>query len=128
MKKYLLLLLMPLYIGVSSGITLNYHYCMGKLAEVSLWRDAACPVCGMKHAAHKCCATETQLIKLSLDQDVAHAAIHHFTPSVTTLLFDKAEWCALLIPESHVITYVAEKYPPDCNSVPLFIHNCTFLI
>ena len=119
---------MLLYIVVSSGITMNYHYCMGQLADVSLWQKAACPACGMKHDTHKCCTTDTELIKLSLDQDVAHFNSTNFTPSVVTLLFDISEWHSLLVPEQHSIAYAPRKSPPDCSSVPLFIHNCTFLI
>lgn len=129
MKKYLLLLIMPLYLVLSSGITLNYHYCMGHLADVSLWQKGVCPACGMKHDdTHKCCSTDTELIKISLDQDVAHFHITDFTPAVTTLLFDLAKWHSLLIPEQTAVAYIPQESPPDCSSVPLFIHNCTFLI
>nr|WP_320058261.1 hypothetical protein [uncultured Bacteroides sp.] len=128
MRKHLLTIFMLLYIVVSSGITINYHYCMGKLADVSLWQEAVCPACGMKHDTHKCCSTDTKLIKLSLDQEVAHLSITDFVPSVTTLLFDISEWNSLLAPEQYSIAYIPQKSPPDCSSVPLFIHNCTFLI
>ena len=67
MRRFLLFILAVLYLGVSSGFALNYHYCMGKLAEVSLQYLDTCPSCGEAGTSHKCCSTETEYVKLSSD-------------------------------------------------------------
>gem|GEM_PF-4498858 len=64
MKRFLIVIFALLYIGLSSGITLTIHHCMGKLVEVGIWQDETCNTCGAKHAHKSCCSTETQFIKM----------------------------------------------------------------
>ena len=88
MRRFLLFILAVLYLGVSSGFALNYHYCMGKLAEVSLQYLDTCPSCGEAGTSHKCCSTETEYVKLSVDQDVANTLVQLSAPVAVVLLFD----------------------------------------
>ena len=80
MRRFLLFILAVLYLGVSSGFALNYHYCMGKLAEVSLQYLDTCPSCGEAGTSHKCCSTKTEYVKLSVDQDVANTLVQLSAP------------------------------------------------
>ena len=128
MKKYLLVLLTILYIGVSSGIALNIHHCMGKLVEVDLWLKDTCPSCKEKKQSNHCCSTETQLVKMTVDQNVDQIPVINYTPVALSLLFDIRE---LLVLSETVKTTVSESYfntPPECSGAELCIRNCSFLI
>ena len=115
MRRFLLFILAVLYLGVSSGFALNYHYCMGKLAEVSLQYLDTCPSCGEAGTSHKCCSTETEYVKLSVDQDVANTLVQLSAPVAVVLLFD--------LLDSYKIAGREEN-----SAIPLFVHHCTFLI
>lgn len=97
MKKYLLVILTILYVGVSSGIALNIHHCMGKLVEVDLWLTDICPSCKEKKQSPHCCSTETQLIKMTVDQNVNQVPTFDYTPVTLSLLFDIREFLVLSV-------------------------------
>lgn len=128
MKRFLLILFTLLYIGVISGITLDYHYCMGRLADVSVWHDVSCPSCGEKANSHTCCSTQTEVVQLVVDQNVSPAPAIAFTPVVIALLFDRLYQSMLCEPEDVNSSWQAFDTPPESNSLPLFVHHCTFLI
>lgn len=128
MKKFLIVILTLMYVGVSSGIALDYHYCMGKLADVNVWHDDTCASCGEKEQPSPCCSTETQLLKLSADQNVTPVIVTDFTPVAVDLLFAFITSYSLLSGEETQVFTTFYDLPPECRQVPLFIHNCTFLI
>lgn len=117
-----------MYVGVSSGIALNYHYCMGKLADVNVWHDETCSSCGEKEQPSHCCSTETQLLKLSVDQNVSPVIVTDFTPVAIDLLFTLTTSYSLLNEEEALTFASFYDLPPECRQVPLFIHHCSFLI
>ena len=88
MKRFLIVIFALLYIGLSSGITLTLHHCMGKLVEVNMWQDETCNTCGAKHTHKSCCSTETQFIKISDDQNVDQLQVIKHVPVAIALLFD----------------------------------------
>ena len=64
MKRLFTLLIAILYLGVSSGIALQVHYCMDKVAAFTLMPAASdkCDTCGMK--GNSCCRDEVTFFKL----------------------------------------------------------------
>lgn len=77
MKKLFAFLLIILYTTASSGVVLNVHYCMGKLAsvEVDNFSSKLCK-CGMKQTESGCCHSELKVIKLSNAHKGSIANIH----------------------------------------------------
>jgi hypothetical protein len=65
-KKFAIALIAILYLGVSSGIAMEIHYCMGKKAGVDFYGEngSKCGKCGMKEKKG-CCNDEHKFIKLS---------------------------------------------------------------
>src|SRR5580765_6525008 len=65
MKKFIVAILAILYLGVSSGIAMEIHYCMGKKAGVELYGsdNDKCGKCGMKGKSG-CCSDEHKFYKL----------------------------------------------------------------
>jgi hypothetical protein len=66
MKKIIVAILAFLYLGVSSGIAMEIHYCMGKKAGVNLYGNGndKCGKCGMKEKKG-CCNDEHKFYKLN---------------------------------------------------------------
>lgn len=55
-----------LYLGFTSGIVVNWHYCMGDLAAVEWGMDhgTSCSKCGMEDRKG-CCETTYQVLKVN---------------------------------------------------------------
>ena len=70
MKKAILLIVMTLYLFVSSGVIVNFHYCMNRLASTEFFgsQSEKCGKCGM-HAddADGCCKDEIKVVKMEED-------------------------------------------------------------
>ncbi|MEO5890756.1 MAG: hypothetical protein ABIQ31_10910 [Ferruginibacter sp.] len=67
MKKIVVAIFAMLYMGVSSGIAMEIHYCMGKKAGIDFYGDQKdkCGKCGMKGKKGGCCNDEHKFIKLN---------------------------------------------------------------
>jgi len=66
MKKFVVAIVAVLYMGVSSGIAMDIHYCMGKMVGANLYGglNEKCSKCGMKEK-QGCCKDEHQFYKLN---------------------------------------------------------------
>lgn len=128
MKKIVLIILTLLYAVVSSGITLNLHYCMGRLTGVEWGSASVCASCGQKKMASHCCSNETQYVKLALDQDVSQATVTSLSPAVVELMPVFQTGLGEMLPEDILQPSAVFDSPPGQTGVPLFVHHCTFLI
>lgn len=132
MKRLLVVIFLFVYIGTSTGVTLNIHRCMGKLVNVELWQNDKCSSCGAEKSkqAHSCCTTEMQQIKLTVDQSVAQLPVIKHIPIVIALLFDVSDLFTLY--ENRQAALFVSGYhfktPPECSGTERLIQNCTFLI
>jgi hypothetical protein len=133
MKKFIVAILAVLYLGTSTGATVNLHYCMGKLSDWSLIHDESktCGTCGMKKVQHQkkgCCKDEKKFVKIDSDQKFSGKTINTFR-LVGFALPLSFEEC------NHFIIYPDCSYkqsvghsPPSKNGVDIYIRNCVFLI
>lgn len=106
MRKVLYTAVVAVYLLLSSGLVLQLHYCMDRLAEVGLFhsdhRDA-CEDCGMDmNADNDCCHDRTDVIKLVQDQTHAPAPV---TLQKPILAAPTPDWS--LLGQLHTDTYVA---------------------
>lgn len=108
MKRFLIVIFALLYIGLSSGITLTIHHCMGKLVEVGIWQDETCNTCGAKNV------DQLQVIK--------------YVPMAIALLFDLRDLYNLPETEQEANIPVHSNTPPEWSGTDRLIHHCTFLI
>lgn len=127
MKKFILIILTLLYAVVSSGITVNVHYCMGRMADVEWGSASACTMCGQKKTSD-CCKDEAHYIKLAVDQDVNHVVVTNLVPVVTELLPVLYAGFLSLEVEDTCQSFIAFDSPPKQKGVPLFVYHCTYLI
>jgi hypothetical protein len=69
LKRIFTILLAVIYLVVSSGLIMELHHCMGKLAgsSVSLFgkqHQDKCDNCGMEDKTNTCCKDEVKLVKI----------------------------------------------------------------
>ena len=127
MKKGLIFILAIIYITLTSGIVVNIHYCMGRVAGVTYGAEAEhrCDKCGME-SKKGCCGTEHKLVKADSDHIYA-------TPISAPLTF------AAVVPKvfpdyNFAITFASQHYntqyhsPPDFRTNDLSVYNSVFRI
>jgi hypothetical protein len=129
MKKVLISILAIVYLAVSSGVVVEMHYCMGKLAGIELYggNDEKCGRCGMIEKKSGCCHDELKIYKLN----DAHK-------NVTNATSFEAAWIAIvhhydaytfwLEPVHPAVMQTPVHAPPDIGNPPIHIANCVFRI
>jgi hypothetical protein len=79
-KRSLIAILAIFYLVISSGFTINFHYCMGKLKTVKLQAIAG-KVCGCNAGENnKCCQSEYKVVKLQSEHKVSDASYNVSAP------------------------------------------------
>ena len=78
LKRIFTILLAVVYLVVSSGLIMELHHCMGKLAGSSVsffgeQHNDKCDNCGMEDKQSGCCKDEVKTFKSSPDQVLAKA-------------------------------------------------------
>ena len=132
MKKVLLTVIAMFYLGISSGSTLHFHYCMGELVSWGLEKQSSelCELCGMPKSHSKgksCCQDQQQETKVDQSQ-TASQNVYQFNPPFQAI-----------IPAVFFLDYAVEvpvkitrealsNAPPDGEKVPVFLKNCTYRI
>jgi hypothetical protein len=126
-KKGLIFLLAIIYITLTSGVVVNIHYCMGRIAGVTYGAEAEhyCDKCGMEQKKG-CCDTEHKLVKADSDHIYAKSIS---APLTFVALIPKS------FPELNIsFTPSGEHYntqyhsPPDFRSNNLSVYNSVFRI
>lgn len=130
MKKLFITITALVYLTVSSGATVNLHYCMGKLMswDLSSKSESKCGSCGMEKTGHKgCCNDEQKTLKVDKDQKLAESAFQFLSISSVAIAVIPAE-----LPLMYSSTLVADNptahAPPRPGGVPIFILNRNFRI
>ena len=125
MKKTVVFILAFLYLGLTTGLAVDIHYCMGKIADVQIEypvKEEACNKCKTKMP---CCADHFELVKVN---DVHQPAATDFKielPPVQLHTFNDLI-AQLSLP-------LIQNAIENVNSPPLFlpdinIQNCVFKI
>jgi hypothetical protein len=126
-KKGLIFLLAVIYITLTSGVVVNIHYCMGRIAGVSYGHEAdhKCGKCGMQNK-EGCCGTEHKLIKA--DDDHIYSKTVSATSSLPAVI--PAGYPEHTSPLSSTADHSSSLYhsPPDVRGNHLFVHNSIFRI
>lgn len=127
MKKLLVAILAIIYLGVSSGIAMNIHYCMGKLFSVELMHtNDKCSKCGMKTGKNSCCNDKFKIVKLTDSHKIISNDINIFTPVV--ILDNSKSIFDTDLHNTQVITLFNNHSPPISRGISLCILNSVFRI
>lgn len=116
-----------MYLGLSSGLAVNIHYCMGKVTDVDVnnYNDKSC-VCNMKGANMPCCGHFYELVKVNDAHQAVASDFSFKSPEITLHNFNNL--MALLIqPQTHSIIN-ASHIPPLLSPPDIYIQNCVFRI
>jgi len=130
-KKLFITFLAVLYLGASSGATLHYQFCMGRLVKVSLWHNHTekCHTCGMDRkvkAIKKCCTDKHQQLKSEKSGSLTYSQFTFATSAGLPVILPFEAMNCSYVPL--IIAYPVSKAPPSVPAVPVFLRNCVFRI
>ncbi|MGE7774325.1 HYC_CC_PP family protein [Chitinophaga sp. NPDC101104] len=128
MKKFLTICIAILYSLITSGFSVNVHYCMGELASVDLHdsHDEGCNKCGMEKKG-ECCKDEARFVKYDDSHQGAKAGVSLPEPSPVILTLLQPAWQPSLAAAPVFAEWAPINAPPP-NGVPLYKQFCLFLI
>lgn len=119
-----------LYITISSGATINIHYCMGKLVgwDINHSSTDKCEVCGMHSSAKKgCCQNTQKILQIEKDQKASESIFHFVNTGALLFTIHYTE-----LPDYSLVALRMQQpiahAPPESGSVPDFIRFCNFRI
>lgn len=126
MKKFIVAILAFLYLGVSSGIAMEIHYCMGKKAGVEFYGsdNEKCGKCGMTEKKSGCCNDEHKFYKLN---DSHKNVSNDLSFEIPIAIIAKSNSDQITYPLFDPFTLEVTNHSPPINTGPSFcILNCTF--
>ncbi len=129
MKKVLIGILAIVYLAVSSGVVMELHYCMGKLAGVELYggKDDRCGRCGMTEKKGGCCHDELKIYKLEdAHKNVTNA--FSFGEEKVAVISNYAVSPLWPEPLQAAALPAPVHSPPDIGGPSINITNCVFRI
>lgn len=128
MKKIFISLLAILYLGISSGVAMELHYCMGNKAGMELYGSSSdkCGKCGMTDSKSGCCHDEFKFYKLN-DSHKLVSNDFGFSSNIPAVISEYFVYDWQLSENSNLFS---NNYfiPPDFNKPPLRIMNGVFRI
>lgn len=129
MKKSFLILFSLFYLTVASGITINLHYCNGKLRQISLFnspKGKGC--CGKKMESKKCCSDKAAFVKVNDNHNSSKSinlSYNHFKIVDVALLAPKV---SLYVSENILNNTLNYHAPPALYDNPLYLKHRVLLI
>jgi len=132
MKKTIALISFLCYFAVTSGVVINFHYCMKKLASVHLFESTAdeCSVCGMdthEFKASGCCRDEVKLVKLEQDQNKLTLASYDI-PSIEPVAIVPSEFIVTPFTNVDEQRHFHNHFPPLLSAQDTYLQNNVFRI
>lgn len=128
MKKIVVAISLMLYLGVSTGIVVNFHYCMDRLASTQIFGHEAkvCGQCGMHmDEAMGCCRDEVKVVKMDDDQRVTFADMLVIqAPAI--LPIDYSNYFYEFLPESIHKGSLKNHSPPLLSEQDTYLQNRVF--
>lgn len=122
MKYFNSILISFIYILVSSGASVNLHYCGGVLEGIQINTESQSCCCGIVDVSSSCCDYEELILDMDVDENVAsNLSIKIFSKIIFSS--SSAEvFRTEQIEEEPLLVY---NIPPP-KSEPIWLLNCTF--
>ncbi|MEC5142535.1 hypothetical protein [Chitinophaga sp. 212800010-3] len=130
MKRILAIFFALLYTTLTSGVAVNVHYCMGKLAGIE-WQetpDGFCQKCKKPAKGMDCCKNEFKFCKVTESHQAAKTLQPNFSLYQADLQLPVRELPTPVIAVTDAPIGGYPHDPPDISDTPIFLKNCTFLI
>jgi hypothetical protein len=129
-KQVCATILALVYLYCTVGATIQQHYCMGELVNISLFgsSDAACGKCGMeKHTANKDCCKDISILVKGADTHNFSQSVYDFHASSFILSVTHFVSSCLNFPQTEIANLYRAHSPPLLR-YPLFIQLRNFRI
>jgi len=117
-KKSFAIVLALIYLMVSSGVLVEIHHCMGRIADTGLRimassADDTCGQCGMNksNAGKHCCKDEYKQVKISVDQKPSSQIFSPEAPLVAEVPVHWPQVNVQLADASTILSYQAHAPP-----------------
>lgn len=125
MKKLITIILAFFYLASTAGVTLNHHYCGGKLASVNivfLDTEHKCG-CGSKKMKKGCCKNKTQYLKVNAHQKNNNSIAVPTIKKIEDFFFS-------LVPNSNTISsaFLNKSKFREAYSTPVVSENPVYLL
>lgn len=127
MKEFAIILLMLFYGLSSSGMSVTFHYCCGKLDDITFTSDFKNNCLDGEHfSKQKCCDNKKVDLKLKADQErtIKEVNVNGSQP----VSIPSAYRTVPLFPDEKPVNELPTGPPLVTSSNPLFIQNCVFRI
>jgi hypothetical protein len=127
MKKAFSLILLMVYFVVSTGFTVNLHYCMDRFHswELGPSEEDACATCGMKTTdSNGCCRDEVKTVKLQQDLVQAKYVVAEF--SLPALVTTVPEHIVAPFQNTTQVLIPCDTGPPLISEQDTYLENCVF--
>lgn len=127
MKKFTVAILAFIYLGVSSGIAMNVHYCMGKISSIDLVHGKdKCGKCGMKSGGSGCCKNEIKIVKLGDSHTLIADNLNLLVPVGIIPVYENNFISQPF--QAHTSSLINNNSPPDLSGRSLCILHSVFRI
>lgn len=128
MKAFIIILFSVFYLLVSTGTSLNIHYCGGKLRNITFTSFSEKECCGGKMKSKGCCRNEKIVIKVKDKQQLNET---HKISLIKEIIIPNNE--IYYLPYTSFYTSkndIPENYhaPPIFYKTPLFLKNRVLII
>ena len=130
MVKFITSISFLLYFAATSGVVINSHYCMKRLASVHLFETHAkvCGRCGMEtHESNGCCRDEVKVVKLVLDQDIQEVA-SYYIPAVEIISVTPSAFIVASFENIYLQRHFHNHSPPLLSAQDTYLQNNVFRI
>ena len=127
MKFFASILFCFLYLTSTSGITLNAHYCGGKVKHISFFKKSEKNCCGKKKMKKNCCKDKKNSFKVKDNHESGSFLKLKNTPLEynNAVILIKFSFNSIIINKYFIYYY---HYPPVFYDNPLYLKNQVFLI
>ena len=130
MKKIIASIAFACYLAVTSGILVNFHYCMNRLASLQFFatENKKCPKCGMHiEKSHGCCRDEVKIIKMEVDQKATSNIVFEL-PAWHSVDQEPSQFIAASFYNDAGTRHYQNHSPPLLSEQDNFLVNCVFRV
>ncbi len=126
-KKFLVIFFSIFYLTSTSGISLNIHYCGGKIKHITLFNSSEKCCCGKKKMSKKCCKDKVSYFKIKDDQQSNQSAkIITPTSKITPVVLPVFKFDDYIVCTN--VTVFNYHAPPVLYDNPLYLKYQVLLI
>ena len=128
MKKGIAAILLVLYVAFSTGVVINFHYCMNDLDSLQLGaaQTEVCGKCGMhQEDANACCNDEVRIFKIDDEQQASAINFKFSNPDAIITQLPVWEESLSVIPACEVFL---NNHSPPISKQDTYLQNCVFRI